>query len=291
MSGYGSGSYGSSSYGSGGGGGPAAPFAIAGASPVSENVVRVTFTAAVNFTGLGDPGDAANAAAYAFSSSGGIGLDGSPPRAIAPATVAAVDGDPASVDVTLDRSMSPYPCTYTVAVQGVASELGDLISYDDFGFIAVQNALPPPAVDVPTSSRDIAHPDTLSAALDPLPDAGKDSVLGSIPKDASGDYAYDEGVVGYKKRVFRRLLSDKDGFAHLPGYGAGLRRRVKRLASSSERQAIAADCEKQVLLEPETVRCRVTISPSNNPGLFRLVLLIQTKQWGAVKFDHNIAGT
>jgi hypothetical protein len=257
---------------------------------VAENVVQITFNEAVKWTGLGDVGDASVANRYTTIAESGIGLDGAPPRAV---MVIAVEltSDPTKVNVTVDRPFSPFPCIYVVAVNSIQSATGQPIDPNTAAaaFYGVQAGQAPSANDQPTPSRDIAHPDTLSAELDPLPQAGDPGILGGIPTDATGDYAYDEGITGYKKRLWRRLMTRPGAFAHLPAdYGAGLLDEVKRLNRASQRQRVAARCEQQILAEPETKRCRVSIVPTATPGLFRLVVLVLTQQWGAQRFEQPL---
>jgi hypothetical protein len=266
------------------------PFGIYGAPPgqlavvaISENLVRLWFPVAVYWTGVGDPSDGSIASKYVVTTLGGIGLDGLPPRNVS--VVQATQVGPAIVDVTLDRPLSPYPCQYTMALNGLVSVgMGPIIGTKAFG--ALQSGIPLPAIDTPTASRDIAHPDTLNAQLDPLPGAGDQTTLGGIPVDATADYAYDEGVVSYTKRVWRRLLTVPDGFSHLANYGAGVLTYVKKLARPSTRQALASKCEQQILQEPESVRARVTFAERiPGSGLWDMRIVVKTTQWGAIKFE------
>jgi len=111
-------------------------------------------------------------------------------------------------------------------------------------------------------NRDIANPQ--------LPGVGITAdQLGHFATDDTGDYGIDQGLASYKKRVFRRLMSKKGSFRHLPGYGVGIPSQVKRLARANLTDSIAADAEDQIRQEPETQSVSVTLTQSDdNPGLF-----------------------
>jgi hypothetical protein len=258
---------------------------------VAENRVRIVFTVPVAFTGLGVAGDGANKAGYLVTANGGAALDGLPARSVYVAQPALVL--PNVVDLWLDRRMSPYASLYTLTLVDLVGASGEPLDpvADTYDFLGLASGLETPTLEAAQPSRDFAHPDTLSAQLDPLPMAGQARYLGGIPVDAGGDYATDQGVVAYKKRVFRRLLAKRGGYAHLPSnYGLGLLQQVKKLARSTDRQRIASDAEIQILMEPETVRCRVSFVSGSTPGLWRLVVLAQTKPWGAVKLEQDLVG-
>jgi hypothetical protein len=274
-------------WGIGGGG----PFALLAVQAIAENIVRMRFSQPVSWTGTGAPGDASAAGHYSFTPASGVGLDGQVVRAITPTQVLRVQGDPTMVDVYTDRPMSHYPCLYAITVANVAAMAGSVLLTATVEFAGVQLAMPPPVQDVPTPSRDIAQPDTLSAQLDPLPQAGDPSILGGIPVDVTGDYANDEGVVAFKKRMWRRLIAKPGGFAHLGRtYGAGLLQSLKTLSLASNRQKTAALAEQQILQEPEALQAKVMYLPDRRPGLFRIVLLVKTRMWGALRIDGPLVG-
>jgi hypothetical protein len=265
---------------------PTAALQVQGAYAVGENRVRISYTVPVAFrTGLS--GDAAFRKAYTISTAGGVPNDGKAVRAVMATIVELVDAQ--TVDVWLDRPMSPHAAIYTISASGVTGLAGEELdeAASAASFLGLRAPDEYPIYAMP-ASRDVAHPDTLSAQLDPLPDAGVEAALGGIPTDATGDYATDEGVVSYKKRVWRRILARKNGYSHLPGYGAGLLQQLKKLARPSTRQQIASDVEVQILQEPETIRCRARFYPGNTSGLWRLQVLAQTKSWGAIKMERNL---
>ena len=294
MTGWGGGAWGSSGWGFGGGGG-GSPFQLLGAVAIAENVIRVTFSTVPNATGLGESTDALVADLYSVAPVvGTIGLDGEAPRAVSPIFVTVppdvVIGT--SVDITLDRPMSPYGVQYVLSVAPIVDVDGNVLDYatSTTVFYGQKQLYVPPSLDVAIPSRDIAHPDNLGAQLDPLPSAGDPLLLGGIPTDASGDYAFDEGITNYRKRCFRRIISRKDSYTHLRGYGAGVLDNLKQLSRSSARQKIAADVQAQIELEPETVKAKVMIVPDpNNAGLFWMRIYSKTVHFGALKFEAPLS--
>jgi hypothetical protein len=85
---------------------------------VAENVFRVTFASPPYYSGLLDAGDVSNPALFTFTPvPNTFGVDGNPTRPVSAAIVLpAANGDPNSVDVTVDRPMSPYPAQYSLKV-------------------------------------------------------------------------------------------------------------------------------------------------------------------------------
>lgn len=264
---------------------------LLGARAVRENLVRLSFTLPPTFSFLLDAHDASNPERYSIAPVGGtFGLDELPcrPVAFARAEPAASNGGTAlEVDLTTDRPLSPFPARYVVATEGLQAGALDLdpcaSSAQCLGLLQLVRQ---PSLDNPIPSRDFAHPDNRFAAEDPLPNADDPLALGTIPVDATGDYAFDEGLANLQKRVFRRVFTRRNGFVHLPGYGVGLAGEVKRLSSVSQRQRIAADAETQIRQEPDVVACRVVIvNDPSLPGLARFNLLVKSKHLGAVVFD------
>lgn len=259
-SGWGSMPWGAGPWGAGG----ASDLELLSALAVRENVVRLTFNVAPKFTKLLDANDASNPDRFAFAPQASpVGLDGEPARAIRAARVevASVPGAFGSVlDVTIDRPMSPWPCRYLASVNQLVSYDGALLGVGKTSaiFEAVYRQLRPQSVSTPTPSRDIANPQTYSAQLDTIPLAGDASLLGVIPIDASGDYAFDQGLTQLKKRIVRRLLTPKGSFPALPNYGIGVPTFGKRLGVEGVRQQICADAESQIAQEPDVAGVRVS---------------------------------
>lgn len=286
--------YGASGWGSSGWGSPsnAAPRLLT-ALAVSENVVQLTFSAPVYYSGLLDYPDASNRRRYGFNPvAGTFGQDGTATKPVGVASVAVVRAPGQFLgqvlDVTTDRPMTPSPGQYVVLVNGLFGLDGVTPvnpSYVSATFTSVFKQLQPPQLATTSPRGDVAMPqgqDEILAGLVPNPSA---ITLGSFVV-ANGDYATQAGIAEYKGRVFRRLVTTLDAFLHLAGrnYGAGLLGYGKRLGSAQTRTKLAGSIEQQVGMEPETaaVSCKTTPKPGS-PGEYYLVLLAKTKFGTALK--------
>ena len=276
--GWGAGEWGRSFWGVGSG-----PLQLIDAEPVRENVVRLFFNAVPKFTGILDPHDASSAERYQIVIVAGTLPFGVDPRPVSPilASVAEVAGAGGTqIDLTVDRPFSPYTARYLVSVNQLQTTDGGLLDpafcCQEFDGLLGQRGVRNRSLALP--SRDIANPQTFQAMLDPLPVTNDPLVLGSIPVDDSGDYAFDEGVTSLKKRIFRRLVTTPGKFSHLPEYGVGLPQQLKQLNTFAKRVEMQAEIEKQILQEPDVdaVSAQV-VSDLDTPGLFRVRLRVRAK--------------
>lgn len=293
---WGSGFWGSSPWGSSGGG----AIELLSVLAVRENVVRVEFTVPIYFTGVFDPADGAHTNKWTVTMvEGTAGLDG---EAVRPVMVSEVvlssvldvgyENYGRYVDVVLDRPMTPHPALYTVRMVDVfAADLETYIPEEEIQIPAVYKLIEPPQIESAPATRDIANAQTLSAAQSSLPDPTVQE-LGTIAVDDSGDYAFDEGLVNLKKRIYRRLVTRRGAFAHLPDYGVGIPDQGKKLALSGVLANLAAEAQTQIALEPEVAKVvvRPFIDPLN-PGLVRFRVLVKTKVGQAHRFDTPFAIT
>jgi len=274
--------------------------------PIRENLIRLTFAYAPYFSGIYDDFDAAPIARYTTAIvAGTVGLDGFDVR---PVSVSRAKQTPAedlpdggvfgrSIDLSLDRAMSPTPAQYTLIVNGlktfdVGGPGGTLLDVPSatkvfFGLFRVVQA---PLIDPTQHSRDIANPQD-SGALQGSSIAftstnGVAPVAGTFAVDEQGDYAFDAGIVGLKKRILRRLTTSKGRFAHAPSYGVGIPQLGKRLASASVLQEVLDEAEKQISEEPDVaaVRVRAIVSQST-PGLVRFRVLVRSISGASSSFD------
>lgn len=293
-----SGAWGSGPWGVGvwGGGSSGGVLTLLDITADRENVFRLEFNTGVYFSAILDPDDAAIPSKYLIAVvAGTVGLDGNTVRPLSIAEVflpgtsdGVARGDIGRfVDLITDRPMTPHPALYDVTIT-------DIHSYDFLATIAsetqrvpaVYKRIEPPQVDTGTPTRDFANPQTLSAALASVPNPTSPFNLGTIVVDDTGDYAFDEGLVNLTKRVLRRLISRKGGFAHLPNYGVGIPDHGKRLAISAVVTDLAAEAETQIALEPEVAKVRVRpITDPNTPGLVRFQVFVKPKTGQPQKFD------
>lgn len=70
---------------------------------------------------------------------------------------------------------------------------------------------------------------------------------GDYGVSAAGDYLTVEGIENLRASIFRRIMTIPGEYAMRPGYGAGLRAFVKRLATSTARDEMTARIRDQLL--------------------------------------------
>lgn len=277
------GAWGSGTWGAGawGGAGPGDGLALVDALAVRENVVRLTFSAPVYLSGIGDPPDAARASLYAVTPvAGSSGSDGDPTRpvAVVRAELSSADdvGAPAygrCVDLTLDRPMTSWPGIYRVDVADAwSADLSQELVAASAQVAALYRELLAPSLESPALTGDLANPQTRPAlAAGPVPASA--AALGTFVYEG-GDYAIE--ATSLAKRAVRRVVTRKDGFAHLPGYGVGLPGELKRLARPSTVARLVSEAEAQIAQEPDVARVRVVATPDpGGSGLTRFRLLIR----------------
>jgi len=297
--GWGSSGWGYASWGGGGGGGA---LVFLGVAANRENVFRFEFSVPVYFSGILDPKDAAHPSKWSISPvAGTVGLDGNPVRPLlvsevfipGPADGVETEDLGRFVDVVCDRAMTPFPALYDVAATDIwARDLLTNIAMVEVQVPAVFKRIEPPQIATPSLTRDFANSQTLTGARSSLPDPTNPLVLGTIQVDDTGDYAFDEGIVNLRKRVIRRLVTKKNAFAHLPGYGVGIPEQGKRLAISSVVQDLAAEAEAQIALEPDVskVKVRPIVDP-NTPGLVRFQVFVRPRSGPPQRFDVPFSST
>jgi len=280
--------------------GGAPSLVVLSALAIAENVVQIQFNLPVYYSGLQDPPDSSNSDLYTLTPvAGTVGYDGNPTRPVSVASVAvSLAGQtlPANaiagtcLDLTLDRPMTPFPSQYVISAEGLFSaDLGEALSgsMNSAQLFGLFKGLIPASVELPTPTRDFSNPQSLAAAQSNLPVPSNPSFLGVFSVDDTGDYAFDSGMISFKKRVYRRLITNPGGFLHLgQSYGVGIPAQGKKLARAAVVQALAGAAESQIGQEPETqaVKVLVALDP-NNPGLVRFNIAIQTKGGQSQKYS------
>lgn len=290
--GWGASSWGESAWGSGD-----EDFALVLIEPRRDNVLRVAFSQKVFLDGLKGPFDASSANRWDLQPIlASVGLDGEPARLTTVIFASLAPEDDVDegafgylVDLFLDRPMSPWPCAYTLTVTGVYSEdLTESVDGESATVSAMYRLLQRPEVSEATPSRDIASPYTASMAAA----AGGSPILGSYIADPTGDYAFDQGIVSLKKRLYQRLITIPGAFAHLPkDYGVGVTSFSKKLATAAVQTQLVTLCEEQFGREPEVakVRCALVQSaPSLDPGAWILRAFVRTRAGLTQKYDLPI---
>lgn len=289
--GWGSGPWGSLAWGDGFVGG----LQLVRAFAVRDNAIRLQFDDAVYLSFLFDVPDAATPGKYNIAPIGTTDENGDPIRAVNVVGVERVtdETDPARfIDLILDRPMSAYPAKYSVEARDVYSaDLGRILVQQCAEFDGLVAAYLPPSLEAGVPSRDIANPQGLASAVQATQDNGTTAALslGTFAVDEAGDYAFDEGMQSYRKRVVRRLMTRANGFAHLPGYGVGVPEQMKKLATPARLASLATSAKVQIAREPETASVNVQLVPdTNSPGLTRLRTTVQTRAGRTQRFDIPI---
>jgi hypothetical protein len=290
MSSWGSGTWGSSAWGSGDTAISSTFRLIAGVA-IGENRIRLEFTSEPYYSGLFDLYDASDARRFEIRAiKTTIGADGASARDVTVAQVSRVLGESTKLDLTLDRSMTPYPAQYTIIATGVAAKPGVFVLIDSnfttITLFANYRELNRPVIDLGAKNRDFAMPQTRSAMFDPLPDPNNALNLGTYVIDDTGDYAFDEGIVSFKKRVLRRCFSRPLSFAHMPDYGVGVQTFGKRLQTLATQSDLVSAIEEQISREPEVSQVKAALIPrANKPGLFYIRILARLKSGKGLRFD------
>jgi|SRR5271166_772801 len=285
--GWGGGLYGPSPWG----GGPISQsLTLNMALAVRENVVRLTFSIAPNFTEILDPYDASNPKRYSITPiAGTFGLDGLPARPVFPivvnqAPVALSAGS--QLDVIVDRPFSPYPARYIVACNNLwtATKMPLVQAFSSAQFYGVKREFVPALPEQTLRSRDIAAPYAASA----LGSIGNASLLvaGAYSPDDTGDLAIDDGLVSLRKWVLRVCLTAVGGFSYMPSFGAGLIAEVKKLNMAATRQRIANNCQVQIAQHPLIVKA-VVVFQTVQPGLVKMQVLAKTVSGIGIKVEQN----
>ncbi len=299
MSGWGSGYWGAGPWGAGG----IDALRMLGAEAVRENVVRVTFNAAPLFDRLLGPNDASDPKRFQIVADVlTIGRDGEPARPVLPVLVEVAPIElsfGAVLDVTTDRPLSPWPTYYRIsATQLVVAATGGLLdpAASSREFQGLYRELRVPTTAIATPSQDVASP---AAGFDVVPGlpaltpSDEELQLGTYVPGDDGDYATDSGIAQLRKRIFRRFVTAPGAFAHLPGYGLGVRSYGKRLGTAAVRQQLVATAMAQLREEPDVVAVKVRAeTDARNPSITRFFVDVKAAaapDW--VTFDYSFGGT
>lgn len=290
-SGWGGGGWGLAPWGSGSDG-----LRVVSAQAIRENCIRISFSEPPRYTRDLDANDASNPRRFSVTTvPGTIGLDDAPVRPVRPCRVDVSQellAGGASLDVWVDRHMTAWPSQYVISANQLVSGAGlpldaDFTSAPLYG---LQWVSPPNIAELAAPRRDFAQPDSLAALLDPIGSTAAD-LLGTLPIDATGDYATDDGITTYKKRILRRLTTRKGAFLHMPDYGVGVLEHMKRVGYPDVRATIVSDAEVQVRQEPETITCSVKMTLSPDRSAWFLVVRATTKSFGFVSLAAPFSPT
>lgn len=290
--GWGGGPYGKTAWGGGGGTGEGG-LTLVTVIAIRENVVRLGFNEAPFLSGILDPHDASSRHRYSMSAViGTIGMDGKPTRAVAvvKAERALIGGEGGRyLDVTTDRSMSPFPAQYRITANNLYGVSGSVLDPATASqtFYGVQRERVPALPEKALLTRDLANPFSQEAVADiGIGSSPLTLVLGGFVVNESRDLAFDEGLATLKKRMLRRAFTRRGAFTYMPEYGMGLMGEVKKLQTAGVRHRIAADAEAQYKQEPELAKVRVSFT-SVGP-LVRMVILGRTRKGSGLRLEQLV---
>ncbi len=265
---------------------------------IRENVIRVEFESPIFLSGLLEPQDAARVEKWSISADESTtGLDDSTARQVRIVRVELTGSDDGVVlsdsgrfvNLILDRPMTPFPAVYGVSWSDIFSrDLTETLSGGATLF-STYRRIEPPTTEAPRKSGDFANPQTVSAARESFANPLGDFVLGTYGVGDDGDYALDAGNVALKKRAFRVLMTRKNGFAHLPGYGVGIPEAAMKLGTPVTITSLRADAEEQLSKDPDVAKARVVIVQSlDQPDLVRFRVALRPKVGKPFAFDVPI---
>jgi len=230
------------------------PDPCAGVAQASLRALDVGFTYEVEALDRVAPGDALHPAVYVVTSNPA----GPVPSVqfiehVGPGVVRLFfDADlPVGVRLTVTVSPSIEPETPGRAVGPILAASMLLPVYGS------SPALSTTAIDVPEVRRDLRNVQS-AVGTDPV---------GTLSIDSRGDYANEDGVEYFRKRILRRATTAAGGFVLLPGYGFAPE--VKTLLRSSDLRPLTARIRSQVLLEPDCASCVVELDVPR-PGILRI---------------------
>lgn len=223
------------------------PLHVVRARALAGQVVRVTFDEEPLHRSQAAEDDGLNPANYLLTIVSGsgtapvaVGVDDA--LVTGPAIAVQGSSDERALDVHVDRPMS-FELIYRVTARNIKSKIGGPLGFPyaaDFRGTVVQRIVQPPN---PFRGR---------------VDFASDPITGGYFVDDSGDVASESDVAGYKKRVFRRLLTPKGAFTVLPDYGLGLE--LKKPMSQPRLSAYKLDMVQQIKQEPETASVTPNLS-------------------------------
>ena len=106
-------------------------------------------------------------------------------------------------------------------------------------------------------------------------DFSSDPIKGGVNVDRSGDWAPDNGdLTGTRKRCLRRVLTAKNSFVHLQGYG--LDYDIKQPATNNKLASLRTDAQGQLAQEPDVASVATQISMDVR-GLLSIGFTAKTK--------------
>ena len=180
------------------------------------------------------------------------------------------------VELFLMSKLPAYPETLTVSAPFLRALDGRLIS------LPVSATFSGVFYQTPQQSAqtiDISNP----------PFGNETAAAGTIHVGSSGDYDEVSGADLLRKLIFRRLMSARGEFFHLPNYGIGLK--LKEPMRTPDLVKLRTEIQMQTLNEPEVDSATVGIAMATSGVLTVTVRAILTKTQAAVTVSFELPTT
>ena len=175
-------------------------------------------------------------------------------------------------ELTLDPGMTLGGLGYLISFDAQAADVAMLAGCTTVAIDTppLPPVVPEPALTFADQPYDIANPQLVRDAgiVDPPP-------LGQYQVNDRGDFGLDNRLTGLRKRILRRISTERGGFFHLPDYG--LAQPIKGPIRPSVLVSLAADARIQIEREPEVVRAQVSVVQlRGNPNVVVVAVRAQT---------------
>lgn len=262
------------------------------ANAIRENVIRLSFSEEVYLSFINDQYDATRLGHghWYILEDASTGIDGLPNRKV---SIVSVQYAPINevgdtyrkfIDLYTDRSLSAFPCTYSIGsktqVYGVTHSLsggkifpdpGSSVALSMVSVFGLKASQEPQQTDQGVGGKDFSF-----TRKNVDPNAPYDPIAISSFSVSEGDYAIDSGLANLKKRILRRLITVPGSFAHMPTYGIGVPNYVKKLNRADVVTKLETDAQLQIEQEPEVTQASVKVQPVSS-GLVRIDIRIKTQ--------------
>lgn len=248
--------------------GAGGPISVLGARAIAGQTVRVALSGEPMHVSAAGLNDALNPSNYIFAVTAG---DAEQPLPVGVAAtvvqgpILAVPSGAWGVDVYTDRPLVAgisFTVTLSPTIQAkTGGVMGSPYTAPFYGVVRVAVSKPP------------------QRKVD-LTDVRNDVFEGTFGVDDSGDLGLQGGHPGLAKRMLRRAYTPKNAFAHLPGYGTGIR--LKESMSPAEMAEYKNELEGQLKLEPEVQDASVQMTQLA-VGVVQVLMTVRTKSGALVE--------
>lgn len=263
-----SGGFGSEAFGDPFGAG--GPLHVVRVRAIEGQTIRVVFDEEPLHISAAGINDALNPSNYDVRIVSGQGADpevvGVKRHMVTGPTMAVSAGDERAFDIQTDRQLIRnliYEVTVVRVVSKFSGTLGVPFAASCPGMVLLKNLVSPAHV------RDVN-------------DIANDPETGGYAVDQSGDLANEGQVDSYKKRVTRRLMTQKNAFRALPGYGLG--QDLKAPMSIRRLADLKLDMIQQIQAEPETDTVKPILTLDGR-GFLSAQIAIKTKKGAFVTLN------